>query len=139
MNAYEYTIAARIKHPSIDPAVVTEALGLQPQHSWKAGAARRTPTGEPLEGRYRESYWTAQIVDAERISSTEMPLEVALAQSVALLQKNEKFLAKVADEGGSAELFIGIFGAGNLGIELPPTLLARFGRLGVAISLDIYP
>lgn len=138
MNAYEYTIAARVKHPSIDPSVVTDALRIQPQHSWKAGASRRTPKGEPLDGTYRESYWTGRIVESERMSSAEVPLAEALSRSVARLQRAKGFLSKLSDEGGTIELFVGIFGAGNLGIELPPTLLTRLGGLGITVSLDVY-
>ena len=139
MNTYEYTIAARVKHPSIDPSVVTNALGIEPQHSWKAGGLRRTPQVEPLEGTYRESYWTGRIMETERTSSAEMPLEQALVRSAARLQKAGGFLSKLIGEGGSIELFVGIFGKGNLGIELPAALLTRLGGLGVAVSLDDYP
>ena len=139
MNAYEYTIAVRVKHPSIDPTVVTDALRIEPQHSWKAGVSRRTPTGELLEGTYRESYWTGQVLETERLSSDEMPLEDALNRSAARLQRAEEFLSKLIDDGGSIELFVGIFGAGTFGVELPAALLARLGGLGVAVSLDVYP
>lgn len=138
VNAYEYTVGVRVKHPDIDPAEVTAALGFKPEHSWKAGESRRTPQGEPLEGAYRESYWTARVIDADRISSDTLPLEVALGQSLARLQRADQFLARINAEGGSIALFVGIFGAKNFGFEFPPTLLLRMGRLGVTMTLDVY-
>ena len=41
MSEYEFALALRIRHPSIEPAQITEALGIGPQHAWKAGDARR--------------------------------------------------------------------------------------------------
>jgi len=43
MNAYEFTLSLRIRHPGIDPAEISSALGIEPQHTWKAGEPRRGP------------------------------------------------------------------------------------------------
>jgi hypothetical protein len=40
MSEYEFTVSLRIRHPSIEPSRITETLGIEPQHTWKAGEAR---------------------------------------------------------------------------------------------------
>ena len=51
MSEYEFTISLRIRHPSVEPHTITETLGIEPQHTWKAGDARRSPAGEALAGK----------------------------------------------------------------------------------------
>lgn len=61
MSAYEFTISLRIRHPSIDPSTITGTLGIEPPHTWKAGAPRRDSGGEDLTGVYRDSYWMGTV------------------------------------------------------------------------------
>ena len=41
MGAYEFTLSLRIRHPSIEPGEITRNLGIEPQHTWRAGDPRR--------------------------------------------------------------------------------------------------
>jgi hypothetical protein len=50
MSEYEFTISLRIRHPSIEPLTITKMLGIEPQHTWKAGDARRSPVGGGTRG-----------------------------------------------------------------------------------------
>jgi len=54
MQRYNFSIALRIWHPNIDPAVITGILGLPSSNSASSGQPRRTPKGQPLGGRYAE-------------------------------------------------------------------------------------
>jgi hypothetical protein len=40
MSDYEFTLSLRIRHPRIDPSMITDELGIKPQHTWKAGDRR---------------------------------------------------------------------------------------------------
>src|SRR3984893_12389948 len=62
MTEYEFTISLRIRHPSVEPRTITETLGIEPQHTWKAGDPRRGAAGETREGAYRGSYWRGRLV-----------------------------------------------------------------------------
>ncbi|MBP0582924.1 DUF4279 domain-containing protein [Labrys sp. LIt4] len=46
-----------IKHPSIDPAEITAAVGLEPKIQSRVGDARKTPKGAPLPGVYPDTSW----------------------------------------------------------------------------------
>ena len=64
MSEYEFTVSLRIRHPSIEPSRITEALGIEPQHTWKAGE----PRGDPGSvGVYRESYWMGRLMDEPQL------------------------------------------------------------------------
>jgi hypothetical protein len=58
---YHFRISLRVRHPSVAPEKITEAVRIEPKHSWKAGEPRQTPTGTPLTGDNRDTYWTAEI------------------------------------------------------------------------------
>jgi Domain of unknown function (DUF4279) len=57
---YHFRISLRVRHPSIAPEKITEALGIEPKRSWKAGEPRQTPKGTALTGSNRDTYWTAE-------------------------------------------------------------------------------
>ena len=59
LNSYRYRISLRLRHPSADPADFTAALGLSPFRCWRAGEARATPKGTPLDGQWPDTFWTS--------------------------------------------------------------------------------
>ena len=138
MNSYEFHVAVRVRHPTLAPSDVTEAMGVTPSHSWQAGEPRRSLDGTPLEGLYRGSYWIAPAMPDERVSSSVISLDAALMASLRRLQHVERFIAGINADGGSVDLSVSIFGGGNIGLELSAPLLLRMGRLGVAVALDVY-
>jgi len=138
MSTYEFTISLHIRHPSIDPARITQTLGLEPQHTWQAGAPRRGPAGEELEGIYRESYWTARLMDDPQLSSEQISVESVLTQTVSLLRRSHGFLEQLITDGGVAELHVSLFARGDFRLDLLAESLALLGRLGLAIVLDVH-
>jgi len=139
MSDYEFTISLRIRHPSIAPGEITRTLGIEPQHTWTAGDSRRGPTGEPLEGTYRESFWMARLMDGPQLSSEQVSVESVLLRTLAQLRRSLPFLAHLNAEGGVAELHISIFAREPFRLELLSESLALLGRLGLAIALEVQP
>jgi hypothetical protein len=139
MSEYEFTISLRIRHPSIDPATVTRVLGMEPQHTWQAGAARRGPAGEALEGIYRETYWMGRLMEEPQLSSGQVSVESVLLQTLAHLRRSQDFLEQLHAEGGVAELYVTLFAREDFRLELSAQSLALLGRLGLAVALDVHP
>lgn len=133
---YRYRISLRLWHPSIDPADITHALGLQPKWLWRAGTPRRTPTGTPLRGVYPSSYWTREITSGEW-----PPHDLAGATHDVLEQlvRHRTLFHRIRAEGGSSELFIGWFFNGQSGGLFGNKTLALAGDLQIDVSLDVYP
>jgi len=79
----------------------------------------------------------AHALEGNSIKETE--LERFLAKVLKRLVPRRAYISRIRASGGRAELFVGLFGSKNFGIELDPELLAQASRAGVALSLDVYP
>jgi hypothetical protein len=139
MSEYEFTISLRIRHPSIEPLMITKRLGIEPQHTWKAGDGRRSPAGEALEGNYRESYWMARLMPEPELSSGRSSVESVLLHTLAQLRRCHVFVKQLGTDGGIAELHVSLFARENFRLDLSAETLAALGRLGLAVALDIHP
>jgi len=136
---YSYSVSLRISHPSMDPTTLTKSLRLKPSNAWKAGEPRRTPTGKPLKGNNRSSFWTARLIQKRFATTPSRSLEAALATEVQRLKRHGALLRRIKKGGGRTELFVGIFGEnGFFGGELDTKLLADLSKLGLSLGLDIY-
>jgi Domain of unknown function (DUF4279) len=139
MSEYEFTVSLRIRHPKIEPSRITEALGIAPQHTWKAGDPRRNPSGEDCAGVYRESYWMGRLMDEPQLSYARMSVESVLLQTLTQLRRSQSFLEQLSADGGIAELSVSLFARENFRLELSADTLALLGRLRLAVALDIQP
>jgi hypothetical protein len=137
MSEYEFTASLRMRHPRIDPAAITQTLGIQPQHTWQSGTPRIGPEGESLEGLYRESYWMARLMETPQLSG-QVSVEAVLRDTLANLRRSQAFLERIQAEGGVTELHVSLFARANFSLELPAATLALLGRLGVGVALDIH-
>lgn len=104
-----------------------------------AGERRSTPKGNELKDINKETYWTADLHREKSLSSREMPLEDFLAKQLVRLKKAEKHFRPIRKTGGRIEFFVGLFCDKNMGAEIPSSVLAAMGKLGIDLSLDIYP
>jgi hypothetical protein len=139
MSDYEFTMSLRIRHPHLEPAEITRMVGIEPQHTWRAGDSRRDPAGEALEGSYRETYWLARLMAEPALASTHVGVESELTRSLAQLRKAFTFLQALKAEGGSVELLVSVFAREDFRIELLSESLELLGRLGVTVALDVKP
>jgi hypothetical protein len=121
--------------------VLTTSLGLKPSNTWKLGERRRTPAGKPLKGIRQDNFWTARLIGKRYATSPRRSLEPALASVSAKLAEHRALFRRIQRTGGGTELFVGIFGEGafSFGSELPAELLSTMGKMGLSLSLDIYP
>ena len=133
----EFSVSVRIRHPSIDPAEITSTLGLEPEHSWQAGDARRTAQGLPLEGSYRETYWTAEFRELDMGLRGVVATETVLLQAVVQLRRSQPFLARLQADGGDVELFVQVISSSEFRFALSPELLSMISRIGVSLVLDV--
>ncbi len=139
MSDYEFTLSLSVRHPRIDPAAITEELGIEPQHTWKAGDRRLDAAGDALEGSYRESYWMARLTEQPQLSSERQSVEGMLLQTLAQLHRSQAFLEKINAAQGAAELHVSLYAREEFTLQLSADSLALLGRLRLSISLDIHP
>lgn len=139
MSEYEFTVSLSIRHPSMAPSRITEALGVEPQHTWKAGDTRRDSTGGDLAGVYRETFWVGRLMEEPQLSSAAISVESVLLQTLTQLRRSQPFLEQLSTDGGVAELSISLFARENFRLELSADSLALLGRLGLSVALDVQP
>jgi hypothetical protein len=139
MSEYEFTVSLRIRHPTIDPATVTATLGVQPQHTWRAGLPRCDSAGAELGGAHRDSYWMGRLMDEPQLSSDGVSVEAVILETLSHLRRAQSFLEQLNAEGGVAELLVSLYAREDFRLELPSDSLTLLGRLHLAIALDVHP
>jgi hypothetical protein len=139
MNDYEFTMSLHIRHPSVDPAQITRTLGIEPQHTWRAGEPRKDPSGSKLEGCYRESFWMGRLMPEPELASDQVDMESELLRTLAQLRRAMSFLEGLKNDGGTAELNVSLFARADFRLEFLPETLGLLGRLGLTLTLDVKP
>jgi hypothetical protein len=54
-----FQLSLRIRHPSVDPVVLSGEFRVDPEHAFRAGAPRPSRGGLAPAAFYSESYWLA--------------------------------------------------------------------------------
>jgi hypothetical protein len=146
MKRYEFTAVLAIRHPNVDPGVLTKELGLGPQYSWRAGDPR---TEEGGLGSYRESYWAANLyprsappleaLGMSLFGVPVMPVEGALMLGILLLKRRHDFWKRLQSEGATGEILVAFSNREGVSFKLRSDLLSMVADLGLSVSLDVQP
>lgn len=139
MSDYEFTMSLRIRHPDIDPDVITQTLGLHPQHTWRAGDERKSSAGDVLDGTYHESYWVCALMPQPKLSTEQVGLESELQQVLSVLRRSADFLQSLQQGGGAIEVYVSIFAREEFRIDLLAEVAALLGRLGITMAIEVKP
>ena len=139
MSEYEFTVSLRIRHPAIDPATITATLGIQPQHTWRAGQPRCDAAGAELGGTHHDSYWMGRLMEEPQLSSGSVSVERVILTTLSQLRRAQSFLEHLNAEGGTAELLVSLYARDDFRLELPSDSLTLLGRLHLAVALDVHP
>lgn len=91
----------------------------------------------PLEGLWRETYWTS--ADLVQGAWPGKPVSVAVNEILDQLASHREFLCSVRDSGGTSELFVGWFFDGQSGDVFDCQLMGRMAEPSLDLSLDYYP
>jgi hypothetical protein len=83
MEIFRFTNRIRLRHPNIDPALITEALKMQPSTQWRVGELWRGRRGQ-LGEVHDHTYWAS---DARRGEDSEQLLDVIDADLAELEKK----------------------------------------------------
>ena len=60
-SATPIQLSLRVRHPAIDPQEISEALGLEPEHCFKAGDSRPTRSKGAIAAQHTQTYWLAPV------------------------------------------------------------------------------
>ncbi len=134
-TASTYAMSLRVRHPNLDPAVLTKALRLEPLHCWRAGEPRLSVTGAALGGEHRESYWSAPL-PGQPVGSAAFPLEMFLGQQLVQLNRHREFLGRLQSEGAQISLLIEMSPLENAVLTLSPSVSRKLADLNIEVEFQ---
>ncbi|HWW79733.1 MAG TPA: DUF4279 domain-containing protein [Steroidobacteraceae bacterium] len=134
-STFSYSMSLRVRHPSLDPVLLTETLHLEPLHSWRAGEPRRSATGAAMGGEHRESYWSAPL-PGQAVGSASFPLERFLAQQLVQLNRHREFLSRLQSENAQISLLIEFTPVENTVLTLSPNVSRKLADLNIEVEFQ---
>lgn len=123
-----------IKHPDIDPAVITKQLGIIPTRFWRAGEARHTPKGSPLPSFYPESYWSYAFT-----INDEPNVFAGVEKILDTLEPYAPFISALHTSGGNVQIVLSLDGNESTGDTLSAENIARMAAMSIDFGLEVYP
>ena len=133
-NAAPIQLSLRIRHPAIDPAEISDALALEPEHCFKAGDPRGAT------GHHAQSYWLASLSVEPWLSPSESKnlkvwgIEGVLAYFVRRLNMHHSFLERIQNESGDISLLLGLERESVSDFTLPVSLARLLAQSGISIE-----
>jgi hypothetical protein len=151
MSLHDFSIALRIRHPSIDPAEVTRRVGVDPQHAWRAGEPRHVDGDDAGSALHRETYWVGllppprafepaqwgQSVDESvRRAAATLP-QASLYFTLLKMKRSARFWREFADQGGTVECLLQVHKADSFQLDLSQALLLALVDLRITLSIEV--
>jgi hypothetical protein len=130
-----YAMSLRVRHPNVDPALLTETLHLEPLHSWRMGEPRRSVTGAVLGGEHRDSYWSAPL-PGQAVGAAAFPLEMFLGQQLVQFNRHREFLARLQTDGGQISLLIEVTPVENGVLTLSCATARKLADLNIEVEFQ---
>jgi hypothetical protein len=130
-----YAVTLRLRHPAIDPALLTKTLKLDPIYSWKAGDPRLSQSGAPLGGQHRDSYWSARL-PAEMVGSATVSLETFLSAQLGQLARHRDFLSDFQAQGGEISLVVEVAPLASTVLTLTSAMSRRLADLNIEVEFQ---
>lgn len=151
MHPHEFSIALRIRHPSVDPAEITKRLGIEPQHAWRAGEPREIDAGDVGSAVHRETYWVGLLPHRptlgpvlgthagvpEFVRGAISHPQVALYFTLLKMKRATGFWRTFAEQGGTVECLLQVHKAERFQLDLSQALLLALVELKITLSIEV--
>ena len=131
-----FSVSLRVRHPSLDPDIITGTLGITPEHFWGCGEPRRSVSGAKLGGQHRETYWSATLPEPLGQSGWHIEPATLLARHVIQLKRHRTFFERIRGEGGEACLTIELTPDAEA-FRLDAAIMRQLAELGLAVEFEI--
>ena len=132
--ARRFDVELFIVHPTLDPADISTALGMEAHFAHRVGDSRKTPKGTPLSGNYPDTRWRHCI----RCTVTEQWYAAEVTRLIDRLEPHKAFFANLKSTGGTARILIQFLGDGYFGDEIPIVTLAKLVDLELAHAIECF-
>lgn len=129
-----FVVRLLIKHPNLDPGLISERLAMLPNMTQLVGTKRKTPKGVSIGGTYRESRWGWSIRVAGKRSFFDDVTDLANR-----LKPHKKFLSEIIDSGGTIEVIVHLPGDVNIGWTLDWQEMEKLAELQINLGIEVFP
>lgn len=153
MGPQDFSIALRVRHPSIDPAEVTRRLGIEPQHAWRVGEPRRVDDDDAGSAVHRETYWVGLLppprligpalppwiepATAERLRAAANAPQASLYFTLLKMKRSATFWREFSEQGGTVECQLQVNKTDRFQIDLSQALLLALVDLRITLSIEV--
>ena len=142
ISATPIQLSLRVRHPDIDPQEISGALGLEPEHCFKAGDSRATRSKSRVAAQHTQTYWLAPINPEtwpDTIEAAVRDLKARGTEGVLFLflqglNAHISFLQKIQAEGGDVALILVIERESAADFTLPVGVARLLVQLGISIE-----
>jgi hypothetical protein len=149
--SYPFQLSLRIRHPSIDPASISQELQIEPEHSFRAGDPRESTRSGAVTPVHVDSYWLATLdLSALLLGTPETALlghtqaitfsalDTALTILVSsVLRRHAQFFHRLQSEGGEVRLIVAISTRKSRGFTLTPQLSKALSELRIPVDFEL--
>ncbi len=123
-----------IVHPTLDPAEISAALGLDAKFSHRVGEQRKTPRGKPLKGTYQDTRWK----HSRRHETPDQWFADKVAELLGRIEPHREFLKKLRATGGTAYVIVQFLGDGYFGDKIPLATLTKLADLELDLGIECF-
>jgi hypothetical protein len=149
--SYPFQLSLRIRHPSIDPASISQELHIEPEHSFRAGDPRESRSVAATSV-HVESYWLATLdLSALLLGTPETALVAGHTHAIAfsaldtvlailvssVLRRHAQFFHRMQSEGGEVRLIVAISARKSRGFTLTPQLSKALSELRIPVDFEL--
>jgi molybdopterin synthase catalytic subunit len=129
-----FSVTLLIVHPTIDPAEINAALGLETHFAHRVGQPRMTPKGTLLPGNYRDTRWS----HIARHEATDPRFGDKVVALVDRLKPHKTFLGNLRATGGRTTIIVRFLGDGHYGDNIDRDTLAKLSELQLELSIECF-
>jgi hypothetical protein len=130
-----YAVTLRLRHPTVDPQLLTKTLKLDPIYSWKAGDPRLSQSGAPVGGQHRDSYWSARL-PVQMVGSAALSFETFLSAQLLQLARHRDFLSDFQAHGGEISLVVEVAPLASTVLTLTSAMSRRLADLNIELEFQ---
>ena len=156
-SSYPFQLSLRIRHPSIDPEQVSQQLGIDADHSFRAGEPRESGRSS-VAPVHAESYWLATLDPATLLLGTALDPNnmshphvsphahlmafgvldsVLVVLTSSLLRRHAEFFRQLQEEGGEVRLIVALSARKARGFTLTPHLGKALSDLRIPVDIEL--
>jgi Domain of unknown function (DUF4279) len=133
-TARRFDVELFIVHPTLDPADISTALGMDAHFAHRVGDRRKTPKGNLLSGNYSDTRWRHCVQCTVR----DQWYAAEVTRMIDRLEPHKAFFANLKSTGGTASIVIQFLGDGYFEDEIPTATLAKLVDLELALQIECF-